>query len=553
MKKNLSDIMHSAGDKTIENIADNYTAADKKTANRIYAKSLEKMNLSPENSETFIAEQVSRSPVLRPVLIVAACMFVVGGAVFGLLKMKAPLPKPNMEEPVVIATATTVTGTETVTADDADTTETTAVNEKKTENTGTKKVQTTSTKADITVKLAENVKTTAAAKTNTTKVNASTKRTTKTNDKTTTAAKTSGTSSVKTKSMTLAEIEEWEDKHFACLMVRERAILGGEISADSPRVTLAQVKQFIAESSNFDEIYKKIRNVQPYYDINGGSGVNLIEYWVGGSRNDIVMVCPEGMSITHITCTDGDIYGNTAKHEELYSEQTATKQPTVEKPEYAGVITIEEVLNIAKNSNYLKMEDFRKYCSYSNYYDNSHMEFNISDRDGWYLNISANYDGSIAVCSIVDNVGHKNVDIRVTQYQQVLDLVNDWTFTEAIIAAPTAGTITLDDVVRLHNEKGEDLDPSDFSPYLNRTFISNKSDVMKFRVINGGTYRVSKEKVVYLTLVPGYGRPLITAFLHNADMSLSTEMLNNINTNGDYKTEFDLIMALNSEKPWFVE
>ena len=67
MKKNLSDILHSAGDKTIENIADNYTAADKKTANRIYAKSLEKMNLSPENSETFIAEQVSRSPVLRPV------------------------------------------------------------------------------------------------------------------------------------------------------------------------------------------------------------------------------------------------------------------------------------------------------------------------------------------------------------------------------------------------------------------------------------------------------------------------------------------------------
>ena len=121
------------------------------------------------------------------------------------------------------------------------------------------------------------------------------------------------------------------------------------------------------------------------------------------------------------------------------------------------------------------------------------------------------------------------------------------------MAAPTAGTITLDDVVRLHNEKGEDLDPSDFSQYLNRTFISNKSDVMKFRVINGATYRVSKENVVYLTLVPGYGRPLISAFLHNADMSLSTDILNTINPNGDYKTEFDLLMALNSEKPWFVE
>ena len=553
MKKNISDILHSADDKAIEKIADNYTAADKKTAQRIYAKSLEKMNLSPENSETFVAERVSRSPVLRPFLIVAACMFVVGGAVFGLLKMKAPLPKPNVEDPIVVATATTVTGTETVTAEDADTTETTLANEDNSKDTGTKKVQTTGTKADITVKLAENAKTTGAAKTNTTKANASTKRTTKTTAKTTTAAKTSGTTAGKTKSMTLAEIEEWEDKHWACLMVRERAILDGTISADSPRVTLAQVKQFIAESSNFDEIYKKIRNIQPYCDINGGSGISYIEYWVGGSRNDIVMVCPEGMSITHITCTDGDIYGNTAKTEVLYSEQTSTKQPATEKPEYAGVITIEEVLNIAKSNNYLKMEDFRKYCSYSNYYDNSHMKFKISDRDNWYLNISANYDGSIAVCSLVDNVGHKSVDIRVTQYQQVLDLVNDWTFTEAVIAAPTAGTITLDDVVRLHNEKGEDLAPSDFSPYLNRTFISNKSDVMKFRVINGGNYRVSKENVVYLTLVPGYGRPLITALLHNADMSLSTEMLNTINPNGDYKTEFDLVMALNSEKAWFVE
>ncbi|WP_295072900.1 hypothetical protein [Ruminococcus sp.] len=544
MKKNISDILHSAGDKTIENIADNYTAADKKTAQRIYAKSLEKMNLSPENTETFVAERVSRSPVLHPFLIVAACMFVVGGAVFGLLKMNAPSPKPYVEEPVVVATATTVAGTET---------ETTLADDDNSKDTGTKKVQTTSTKADITVKMAGNSKTTGAAKTNTTKANASTKRTTKSPAKTITAAKTSGTTTVNAKNMSLAEIEEWEDKHWACLMVRERAILSGEISADSPRVTLAQVKQFIAESSNFDEIYKKIRNVQLYCDINGGSGVSYIEYWVGGNRNDIVMISPEFSNISHITCTDGDIYGNTAKTEELYTEKAVTKQPTVEKPEYAGVFTIEEVLNIAKNSNYLKIEDFRKYCSYSNYYDNSHMKFKISDRDNWYLNISANYDGSIAACSIVDNVGHNSVDIRVTQYQQVLELVNDWTLTEAIMAAPTAGTITLDDVVRLHNEKGEDLAPSDFSPYLNRTFISNKSDVMKFRVINGDTYRVSKGNVVYLTLMPGYGRPLISAFLHNADMSLSTEIFNTINPNGDYKTEFDLVMALNSEKPWFVE
>jgi hypothetical protein len=72
-------------------------------------------------------------------------------------------------------------------------------------------------------------------------------------------------------------------------------------------------------------------------------------------------------------------------------------------------------------------------------------------------------------------------------------------------------------------------------------------------VINGDNYKVSKEDAVYLTLIPGYGRPLITAVLHNTDMSLSTEILNTINPNGDYKTEFDLVMALDCEKPWFVE
>lgn len=556
MKKNISDILRSSGDKTIEKIADSYTAADKKTAQRIYSKSLEKMNISADDSEVFTAEQVKHSPVWRPALIVAACIFVICGAVFGLLKMKAPSPKPFVDEPVIVATATTVTNTETVTAENADTTETTAVNAEKTYDTGTRKVDTATTRA--TAKQSGNVKTTSPAKTNTTKA-ATSRRTTKTTAKTTTAkpataSKTSGTTAYK--SMTLTEIEEWESKHWACVMTRERAILEGKISADSPRVTLAQVKQFIAESSNFDEIYRKIRTVQPYYDVNGGSGVNLIEYWVGGSRNDIVMVCPESMNIKHITCSDGDIYGDTARYYELYSEKQVTKIPdNPVKSKYAGELTVNDVLKLAKKGQDLRITDFREFCySADSFKTSGNMRFIITDRDEWYLVAEKSGNSDIlAICNVADNTGNHSIDIIRTNYNDVLKSINDWSLSEGIMAAHTAGTITLDDVVRLHNEKGEYLDPADFSPYLNRTFISDNSDIMKFRVLNGDNYKVSKENVVYLTLIPGYGRPLITAILHNANMSLTTDILNTIDPNGDYKTEFDLVMALDCEKPWFLE
>jgi cytoskeletal protein RodZ len=470
MKRNISDILRNSGDKAIEKIAGSYTAADKKTAQRIYSKSMEKMNLSADNSEVFIAEQVKHSPVLRPVLIVAACFFVICGAVFGLLKMKAPSPKPFDEEPVIVATATTVTNTETVTAENADTTETTAV---KTEDTGTRKADTETTKADA--KQADNVKITAPAKTNTTKATATGKRTTKTTAKTTTAKpatapKISETTANTSKRMTLAEIEEWERSHWACVMTRERAILDGKISADSPRITLAQVKQIIAESSDFDEMYRKIRNIQPYYDINGGSGVNLIEYWVSGSRNDIVMVCPENQSITRITCTDGDIYGDSAKRVELYSEKQATKIPdNPVKSNYAGELTVNDVLKLAQKGQNLRVNDFRDYCYSANSFKTSgNMRFIISDRDEWYLVVEKSGNSDVlAVCNVVDNTGDHSIDIIRNTYNDVLNSINEWSLSEAVIAAPTAGTITLDDVVRLHNEKGEDLAPWDFSPYLN--------------------------------------------------------------------------------------
>ena len=152
-----------------------------------------------------------------------------------------------------------------------------------------------------------------------------------------------------------------------------------------------------------------------------------------------------------------------------------------------------------------------------------------------------------AVVTTADNISKDTGTKRVQT-----TAANEWSYIEAVMTAPTAGTITLDDVIRLHNEKGEDLAPSDFDPYLYRTFVSNNSDIMKFRVINGVTYMVSKENVVYLTLMPGYGRPLISAFLHNADLSLKTEILNPVDGNGGQVTEFDLVMEINYEKPWFM-
>lgn len=436
--KNISDILHDADDKTIENIADTYTAADKKAQKRIYAKSIEKLNIADETSEAFIAEPARRSPARRSALIIAACFAVLGSAVAGLLKMKAPSPAPVDIQPVIAATATTLTGTdraETTTETTAETVEnsnespkvntstdknkavvTTADNSSK--NTGTKRVQTTAANGTTSAKLPNNVKTTSKL------IMTMTVKKTTAPTVTTTAPKANSD-----KHMTLAEIEEWERKNVPATLVRERAILNGEISANSPRLTLYDIQCMIGSYSDFRNIYSKIRDNQPYPDVIGGSGVTLIEYWIDGSRNDIVLICPENESIFHITSADGKFYSDNAIREELYTEPRVTTPPVTLKPEFAGQMTIDEVLELAKNSNDLQFSNFRKYCSSPDYYDTSHMKFRIINLGDWYLTLTANKDRTIAVCSIVDNVGHHSVDICRTQYQEVLNSVNEWIYT----------------------------------------------------------------------------------------------------------------------------
>ena len=78
--------------------------------------------------------------------------------------------------------------------------------------------------------------------------------------------------------------------------------------------------------------------------------------------------------------------------------------------------------------------------------------------------------------------------------------------------------------------------------------------IIKFRVTDGENWKLPKNEEVYLTLRLGYGRPLISATLHNADLSKCTDMINPLPYSGDgTATQFDLEKTLNSKKPWFCE
>ncbi len=549
MKRNLRDIMHSADEKTVERIADRGNAADSETKDRILSKCLTRMDNDAEQIEIFTAEPVRRAPRFAGALIAAASLFIILGAVGLALKFKSPAPKPVDVSPIIAATGTT----ESSTGDEyriVDTTETKAVSipEASTKSAETA-VTTVTTKNELWKSTVPALGDYIYRTTTTAVYPKTTAKTTKNSSKTTaakTTTKTVTTAKTNEKRMTLAEIEEWEHKNVPSELVRERAIFNGVISADSPRITLAQVKQIIAESSNFSDIRRKIQNIQPYADVVGGSGVTLIEYWVNGSRNDYVLLCPEAEYI-HLMNERGK------KAEELYTPPRVTTPPVTNKPEYAGAITINDVFELSKKAD-LQISDFRKYCSSDDHYDEKSMKFHVYDRGDWYLKVESNNSGGIAICSLVDNVGKHSIDIYRNSYDDVLNAVNEWTFTQAITEAPLAGTLTLDDVIRLHNEKGENLNASDLSPYTNKNFSFAYNSVVKYKVIDGENNKVTKDSNVYLTLVLGNGRPLITAMLHNNDLSHTTDMINLVDYGGSEKiTQFDAEWSRNCEKPWFIE
>ena len=548
MKRNLRDIMHSADEKTVERIADRGNTADSETKDRILSKCLTRMDNDAEQIEMFTAEPVRRAPRFAAAFIAAASLFIILGAVGLALKFRSPAPKPVENTPIIAATGTTGSST----GDEyriVDTTETKAVS--------IPEDSTKSAETAVTTVTTQNElwKSTVPAlgdyiyRTATTAVYPkTTAKTTKNNSKTTTAkttTKTVTTAKTNEKHMSLAEIEEWEHKNVPSELVRERAILNDVISADSPRITLAQVKQIIAESSNFSDIRRKIQNIQPYADVVGGSGVTLIEYWVNGSRNDYVLLCPEAEYI-HLMNERGK------KAEELYTPPRVTTPPVTNKPEYAGVITIEEVLELNPKSD-LQMSDFRRYCSADDYYDEKSMKFKISDREDWYLKVESNNSGGIAICSIVDNIGQYRMNIRALQYEEIVDTLHGWTYKDAVIISPIAGEISIDDIISIHQEKGEDLDPDDFSDYNDDDFKLNGSHIIKYRVTDGNKYKVSKVNEVYLTLLLGNGRPLISASLHDQNFIYNSQLFNTDEYVGTFINSIDSALADSKNGAWFLD
>lgn len=88
----------------------------------------------------------------------------------------------------------------------------------------------------------------------------------------------------------IKEIEEYERQNI-CTMVRERAILNGEM-ADINRLTFKQAEEIIKENGTPNDIYDSAyadRLIEAFNeicecpDIIGGSGITRYEYWLGDS------------------------------------------------------------------------------------------------------------------------------------------------------------------------------------------------------------------------------------------------------------------------------
>ena len=444
MKRNISDILHNADDKSVRRIAESYNAADKKTSQRIYRKALSRMGMA-DDEEVMGIDVVLRSPVLHRVFLAAACIMVICGAVLGIMKMKAPDRKPVDDTPVIMATATTVvsdniedstagnTHTVAVVTDEA-AVETTDNSDHQPVTSGKTAVSTDNSENDVPETTCPAAGTTARRTTDRATVKTTAKTSAKTTDrtgtKTTTTTAAATTTQVKpmSKNLTLKDVIE-----------------------------LSKKKDDLTWSGFTGYIYQDIGSGLYIWEfrINEGSGYTL---WVGG-------VPPE-------------------------------------KPLYI------KLFRGINKKEYPAMEG-------------------IDTKNG--------------------------IDIRYDDVQSFINEIQPER-EEAILSAPVAGSLTMDDVIRLHNEKGQQLSPEDFAPYTYEDYSFNGDLIIKFRVTDGENWKLPKNEEVYLTLLLGYGRPLISATLHNADLSKCTDMVNPLPYSGDgTATQFDLEMTLNSKKPWFCE
>ena len=541
MKRNISDILHNADDKTVRRIADSYTAADKKTSERIYRKALSRMDMA-DDDEVRGTDVVRRSPALHRVFLAAACIMVICGAVLGIMKMKAPDRKPVDDSPVIVATGTTLTS-DIIESSSADTTHTVAVvtdeaavettdnSDHKPVTSGKTAVSTDNSENDVPETTRPAAGTTIRRTTDRAAAKTTAKTAAKTTDKTgtkttTTAAATTTQVKPMSKNLTLKDVIE-----------------------------LSKKKDALTWSDFTGYIYQDIGSGLYIWEfrINEGSGYTV---WVGGvpPEKPLYIRLLRGINKKEYPATEGIDTKNGI--DIRYDDVQSFINESQPEREYEGIIYLDDVLKLAKKGSALRIGDFREYSNYYNYFDPTrNMKFIVIDRSNWYLTVkkSASSD-ALAVCTLSDQTGGHSIDMTRNSYEDVLEAVNEWTFKEAILSAPVAGSLTMDDVIRLHNEKGQQLSPEDFAPYTYEDYSFNGDLIIKFRVTDGENWKLPKNEEVYLTLRLGYGRPLLSATLHNADLSKCTDMINPLPYSGSgTATQFDLEKTLNSKKPWFCE
>ncbi len=87
----------------------------------------------------------------------------------------------------------------------------------------------------------------------------------------------------------LEELREEGDRLFG-RFIRQELIIQGELPEDAPRLTLAQMEEMIAESTDFENIGEKLLNAQLYPDFVGGSGVTNIWYWLDETGSERILI-----------------------------------------------------------------------------------------------------------------------------------------------------------------------------------------------------------------------------------------------------------------------
>jgi hypothetical protein len=295
--KKLHDILRCTDDETIERLAEKYTLSDEKTSKRVYERCVTKMMAKKnENSgytEVFTAEKYKRRTFFRMAGLSAACIAVIGGVILGLGNIKPPVPEKTEEAPVfsdaasttaiissdsaekVTVSASKTTKPNSLTTTAKTTTADTAITEKATQTAVSRKSENNSDKISNTIKSNDNSikqeKTDDTPKTTTQAVNEVPIITTLSEDE---------------KERRLAELEARKE-YASWDFPRERQIILGNYSADSPRLSYEKAQQIAANCETKDEFKEELAKQYPYPDFRDAASQR---YWFDDECSEFLIV-----------------------------------------------------------------------------------------------------------------------------------------------------------------------------------------------------------------------------------------------------------------------